>query len=194
MLCLCRGDREIDGTIRDFDTFAVALSPFVLAEVLRAPAFATLEQKREVCKLLAGIPHGIRNVARGWAFEAYGHACLSTDDPVNFGTYPLTPSPKSKTPKSYRYATNSKRAPTRYPRTTREIRFYDSPDDFANNPAKDGEYCVPFASNRPAFKSFVVTEAAVYIFQMSVFGKDPIDAPAQMGLGWLKRMVPSDRP
>jgi len=167
----------------NFSSHSGVLSRYVLDQVLNAAAFATLEGKRQVCELFAGIPHV--SAARGWAFEMYSHACLSGDDMPSFRTYAITPDSNA----SHKFRPASQPTPTQYPRMNRRIRHYRSSEDFKNEPASVSEYCIPFAPNNPCFDSFVVTNNAVYIFQMSISHEHNIGTPTQKGTSLLRGLV-----
>ena len=180
VICMWRRDA--------FRAYALVLSPFVWDELLKAEAFASMDKKRQVCELFSGIPE--MGVARGYAFQKYGHSCLSRDDSPSFATYQLTRASKSK----FRYDRTTGLTATPYPRANRKIRPYASPDDFHHYPPLDTEFCFPILSNNPGFDSFVVTQAAVYIFQLTVSRTHRVDSRTQKGLPLLKQVVPLDRP
>jgi len=145
--------------------------------------------KRKVCEILAGIPK--TGAIRGYTFEHYAHACLSSDESLEeFNVYPLGPTSAAQDKFTHHPSLGS----TPYTRTKRPWRTYQSVSDFDTRPAGVTEYCVPAQPNNPGFDSFVVTPNAVHIFQMTVSGTHTVDTKGQEGLRLLKKMVPLDRP
>jgi len=179
VICLWRRDT--------FRAYVVVLSPFVWDVLLKAKALASVDKKRQVCELFSGIPE-----MGGYAFQRYGHGCLSRDDSPSFATYRLTP--VSIAPSTFRYDRTTGLTATPYPRGNCKIRPYESPDDFRHYPPLDTEFCIPTASNNPCFDSFVVTQTGVYIFQLTVSHKHRVDSPTQKGLPLLKKIMPWNRP
>ena len=131
----------------------------------------------------------LRWVLRGHAFERYGHNCLSRDDSPSFPTYLFTP--VSNAPSKFRYDRTTGLTATPYPRGNRNIRPYESLDDFRHHPPLDTEFCIFIPSNHPCF---VVTRTAVYIFQLTVSREHRIDSPTQKRRALSKKMMPVDRP
>ena len=112
-----------------FRAYALVLSPFVWDDLLKAKAFASLDKQRQVCELFSGVPE--MGVARGHAFERYGNNYLSRDDSPSFPTYLLTP--VSNAPSKLRYDRTTGLTATPYPRGNRNIRPYESLDDFRHH-------------------------------------------------------------
>ena len=80
VICLRRRDK--------FRAYVVVLSPFVWDELLKAKPFASVDKKRQLCELFSGVPE--MGVARGYAFQRYGHDCLSGDDSPPIDSLPYS--------------------------------------------------------------------------------------------------------
>jgi len=118
LLCLWRKSR---GT-----AYATVLSRSVAEQLLKAQAFAQLDEKRKLLGLFTSIPQ--MGVARGWLFEAYAHTCLSSGDMAETTVYTL--SPISEKPSKYRPNLDSETADPLFPPITHTVRVYTSHRDF----------------------------------------------------------------
>ena len=103
----------------------------------------------------------------------------------SFRTYAITRDSNA----SHKFRPASEPTYLQYHRMNRRIRHYRSSDDFKNKPASVSEYCVPFGPNNPCFDSFVVTNDAVYIFQMSISHEHNIGTRTQKGTSLLRGLV-----
>ena len=169
---------------------ATVLSRSVAEQLLKAQAFAQLDEKRKLLDLFTSMPQ--MGVARGWLFEAYAHNCLSSGDMAEI-TAVYTLSPISEKPSKYRPNLDSETSDQLFPPINHTVRVYTSHRDFIDNPAKAG-YHIPSAKNNAGFDSYLITETAVYIFQMTVSREHAADTAGQKGLGLLKKMLPSHVP
>ena len=181
LICL-RRKRDYGGAC------AAVLSPFVAEELLKARAFANLQEKRKVVRLFTAVPE--MGIARGWVFEAYGHEYLSTaqNNPEGITTYALIP--VATDPQQYMPDLGSERTGAPFPLLTRKLHLYGSTDDVRDRCTSEPEYHIPLARNNPGFDSFLITDNAVYIFQMTVSHEHAADTRGQKGPGLLQRMLP----
>ena len=169
---------------------ATVLSKFVAEKLLKAQALVNLHEKRKFLRLFTAIPE--MGVARGWLFEAYTHNRFSSSSDTTEGitVYTFAPvSDESDESRKYRPDLDSPTADLLFPLMDRAVRVYTSPDDFVDNPATTG-YHIPSAKNNTGFDSFLITETAVYIFQITV----PRAHAAQKGLCLLNKILPSHVP
>ena len=125
-------------------------------------------------------------IARGWLFEAYAHNRFFSSSDIAGGTtaYTLDPAPDD---------TSGEYQPQSQLRNPRPAIPSDGsrlcvPDDFRDNPAAT-EYHIPSAKSNPGFDSFLITETAVFIFQMTVSRAHTADTRAQKGLLLLKQIL-----
>lgn len=170
---------------------AAVLSRFVAEKVLKAQAFANLHNKRKFVRLFTAIPQ--MGIARGWSFEAYVHNRFSSSSDIAGGITVYILAPISHTSEEYQPDLDSATTDLLFPLMDRSVRVYTSPNDFRDNPATT-EYHIPSAKNNPGFDSFLITETAVYIFQMTVSHSHTADTGAQKGPRLLKQILPSDVP
>jgi len=182
------------------ESYAAALSKFVIRELMEVSTFKTLENKRQLCELLAGVPHAA--VARGWCFEAYSHAILTNppnnDGPSSIPTFlaRATTTNVLDNTKTYslRFDSNGPGQSLDYARAYRDTVLYESLDDFTTSPVVENKYYVPKASNNPCFDSFDIVGKEAWIFQMTLSDFHRVDTPAQKGLEFLKKILPPSLP
>jgi hypothetical protein len=126
-------------------------------------------------------------------FKAYAHYHFSSSSDIAGGTtvYTLTPAPDAS--EEYQSNLDSATPDPLFPLMDHTVRVYTSPNDFCDNPATT-EYHIPSAKNNPGFDSFLITETAVYIFQMRVSRAHADDTSAQKGLHLLSQILLSDIP
>jgi len=169
------------------DYYATVLSRFVAGELLNARAFADVSEKRRLLRLFSAIPQ--MGTARGWLFEAYAHNRFSSSSDTAGGitVYPLAPVPDAS--EKYRADLDSPITNLPFPLVHREVRVYNKPSDFIDNPATQA-YHMPSAKNNAGFDSFLITETEAYIFQMTVSSAHAADTGSQKGLRLLKKMLP----
>jgi hypothetical protein len=107
---------------------ATVLSRFVAEKLLKAQAFANLDQKRKFLRLFTAIPQ--MGVARGWLFEAYVHDRFSSSDDIAEDITVYTLSPISNGSDEYRPNLSSATVDLLFTLRDRTVRVYTSPDDF----------------------------------------------------------------
>jgi len=173
------------------DYYATILSRFVAEKLFNAQAFANVNEKRRLLRLFTAVPQ--MRAARGWLFEAYAHNRFSSssDTAAGITVYPLAPVPDAS--EKYRADLDSPITGLPFPLVHREVRVYNKPSDFLDNPATQ-TYHMPSAKNNAGLDSFLITETEAYIFQMTVSCAHAADTGSQKGLSLLEKMLPPDVP
>ena len=189
-------------------SYSAVLSTYVAEQLLKAEGFAELDEKRRFLNLFTSVPQ--MGSARGAVFEAYAHnRFASAGSPEGITFYTLTPIPRTKSkksqsdeaqtnldsetnpPQTYQPDLNSKTQGPIFP-LMKDAYVYRSLDDFHAAPAAG--YHKPSSKTNPGFDSFLITNTAVYIFQMTVSKAHAVDSPKAAGLGLLNKVLPRGLP
>ena len=200
LICLRRVGRGV--------SCSAVLSTYVTEQLLKAEGFAELNEKRRFLNLFTSVPQ--MGSARGAVFEAYAHnRFASAGSPEGITFYTLTPTPRTKSknsqsdeaqtnldsetnpPPTYQPDLNSKTQGPIFP-LMKDAYVYLSLDDFHAAPAAG--YHKPSSKTNPGFDSFLITNTAVYIFQMTVSKAHAVDSPKAAGLGLLNKVLPRGLP
>lgn len=163
------------------------LSPFVADSLLEAPQFSSIDSKRKLIDLFAEI--SIVGVARAWAFEMYMHHILAGEY-GNVLVETLQLQAGGRTGETYQVLRST--VPDNiYTVRQRKRNSYKS---FNNLKNKREVYWIPWTLENPSFDSFVITDTAVFIFQITLSSTHAVDSKGRKGLLSLINLLPPEIP
>lgn len=166
------------------------LSPFVAALLLDADNFASIDEKRSLIALFAGIPEV--SVTRGWLYEEYMHRCLSQVYALPLVSRQLVPMKAGG--QTYKVA-KGQLPHTPCPVIKRSVRRYNAAPGLTtpSSPALE-TYNIPVIKNNPCFDSYVETETEAFVLQITVSDVHDVDSKTGKGLSLLKKLLPENKP